>query len=112
MHLVQDSVGIKVINECSQWRMRDFLMGGDGEVADKPDIEKCVRGQSGLKSWQRQIEAPSALMGGMWRKGKPLPSELWGLESVVSSPSSIRGDAPATNLFGCILGLKNDAGGT
>jgi len=34
----------------------------------------------------------------------------WG--SVVSSPSGIRGGAPAANDFSIFLSLKNDAGGT
>jgi len=48
---------------------------------------------------------------GMWGGGVPLPSRLrvWG--SVVSSPSGVRGRAPAANAFLSYLGPQNVAGG-
>ena len=54
-----------------------------------------------------RIEAPKALSGVGSGKGCPLPSRLgvWG--SVASSPSGVRGGAPAANAFCHILGQEN-----
>ena len=40
--------------------------------------------------------------GGEWGEGIPLSSRLRGLGSVVSSPSGVRGRAPAENEFGAL----------
>ena len=49
--------------------------------------------------------------GGSWVVGVPLPSRLGGLGNVVSSPSGVRGRAPAANAFLIYLEPQNDAGG-
>jgi len=43
-----------------------------------------------------RTEMPKALSGA----GCPLPNQLWGLGSVVSSPNRVQGRAPAANKFG------------
>ena len=41
---------------------------------------------------------------GSWRGGSQFPfHQLWGLGSAVSSPSGVRGGAPATESLSCIL---------
>ena len=44
--------------------------------------------------------------GGEWGGGVPLPSRLGGLGSVVSSPSGVRGGAPAENGFGALYSCQ------
>jgi len=52
----------------------------------------------------RQVR--DAEWGGEWVGGIPLLSRLGGLGSIVSSPSGVRGRAPAENGFWCIFSLK------
>ena len=51
-------------------------------------------------------KAPSGLRSG----GCPLPSRLGGLGSVVSSPSGVRGRAPAANAFSAYSMPQNASG--
>ena len=59
-----------------------------------------------LSAEAARIEAPKALSGVRYGEGYPLPSRLGGLGRVVSSPSGVRGGAPAANAFCHILGSR------
>jgi len=59
-------------------------------------------GENDLTHLLSQIPGYATGMG----RGYPLPSRLGGLGSVVSSPSGVRGGAPAENGFWCILSFK------
>ena len=72
------------------WRSQDFVLRG---------------------AWERRRRVRDAFgveRGGEWRGGIPLPSRLgsgsWG--SIISSPSGVRGRAPAEDGFWCFLSLK------
>jgi len=68
-------------------------------------ISRVHRRRSGWNSGGRMARAEGGLVpsGVGYREGCPLFSRLGGLGSVVSSPSGVRGRAPAENGFWCIL---------
>jgi len=74
-----------------QWRRQDLVSGGHDD-----------RGAEGAI-----IEAPS---GVGYREGCQLPSRLGGLGSVVSSPSEVRGAAPAAIAFSAYFRSQNASG--
>ena len=73
-----------------QWRRQDFVLGGTTIEAPKARASRCQRRRVG--------------------DGCPLPSRLgvWG--SVVSSPSGVRGRAPAAIAFSAYLRPQNASG--
>ena len=69
--------------------------------------------QGGHDDWGAEgasIEAPNAPSGVVYGEGCPLPSRLEGLGSVVSSPSGVRGGAPAAIAFSAYFRPQNTSG--
>jgi len=54
-----------------------------------------------------EIETPKAPRGKGMGRGCPLPSQLGGLGSVVSSPSGVRAEHRPQTSFGVFRALKN-----
>ena len=69
-----------------------------------------VRREDDRSAEGASIEAPIApsLVG--YGEGCPLPSRPWGLGNVVSSPSGIRGGAPAAIAFSAYFRPQNASG--
>jgi len=69
-----------------------------------------VRGNDDRGAEGESIEALKALSGVGYGKGCPLPRRLGGLGSVVSSPSGVRGGAPAAIAFSAYFKPQNAFG--
>jgi len=77
-----------------QWRRQEFVSGGHDD-----------RGAESAS-----IEAPKAQSGVGYREGCPLPSRQGDLGSVVSFPSGMRGEAPATIALSAYFRPQNASG--
>ena len=69
-----------------------------------------VRGHGDRGVEGASIEAPNAPSGVGYGDGCPLPSRLGGLGSVMSSPSEVRGGAPAAIAFSAYFWSQNTSG--
>ena len=92
------------IRQLSHRHLMSFLTIHFGRAVSRKKILEGVLGTSRRRRQDRDAERVEG--GGEWGGGVPLPSRLGGLGSVVSSPSGVRGGAPAENGFGALYSCQ------